>query len=70
MDENTKRMGNITLRSRALRLLEDVGSNLNIADLKSVIDKYGFTYHEFTPTKENMTLLGVGQCNIKIRRYM
>ncbi|OIR24892.1 ImmA/IrrE family metallo-endopeptidase [Bathymodiolus thermophilus thioautotrophic gill symbiont] len=61
MDENTERIGNITLRSRALRLLEDVGSDLNIADLKAVIDKYGFTYHEFTPTKENATLLGAVQ---------
>lgn len=58
MGENTKRIGNITLRSRALRLLEDIGSDLNIADLKSIIDEYGFTYHEFTPTKKNMTLLG------------
>jgi Zn-dependent peptidase ImmA (M78 family) len=59
--ENTKRIGNITLRSRALRLLEDIGSDLNIADLKSVIDKYGFTYHEFTPTEKNVTLLGAVQ---------
>lgn len=58
MGEYTKRIGNIILRSRALRLLEDIGSDLNTADLKSIIDEYGFTYHEFTPTEKNMTLLG------------
>jgi len=69
----TERTGNIILRSRALRLLEDIGSDLNIADLKSVIDKYEFTYHEFTPTGENMNLLGAVQYKEKkiyVNKYM
>jgi Zn-dependent peptidase ImmA (M78 family) len=73
MDENTKRIGNIILRGRALRLLEDIGSDLNIADLKSVIDEYGFTYHEFTPTEKNKALLGAVHYEdrkIYVNKYM
>jgi len=65
--ENTKRWGNIALRGKALRILEDVQSNGNIANLSKIIKSKGFTYHEFTPSMQNKTndLLGAVEYNSK-----
>lgn len=65
MSSDKTRKGNILLRNKALRLLEDVGSTQNISNLKAVIDKYKFTYHEFTPSSENELLLGAVDHNDK-----
>ncbi len=50
--ENQRKWGKIALRGKALRLLEDVNSRGEAADLNKIIDKYNFTYHEFNPDNE------------------
>jgi Zn-dependent peptidase ImmA (M78 family) len=65
--ESTKRWGNIALRGKALRILEDVRSNGNIVNLGKIIDNEGFTYHEFNPNIKDKTsnLLGAVEYNSK-----
>lgn len=66
--ENERKWGNIALRSRALRLLEDVNSRGDAADLNKIIDKYNFTYHEFNPDTvkdSNRNLLGAVDYKMK-----
>lgn len=64
---NKKRWGNIALRGKALRTLEDVQSNDNVANLSEIIKSKFFTYHEFTPSINNKTnnLLGAVEYNSK-----
>jgi Zn-dependent peptidase ImmA (M78 family) len=64
---NTKRWGNIALRGKALRILEDVGSNDNVANLSEIIKSKYFTYHEFKPNINDKTinLLGAVEYNSK-----
>ncbi len=44
--------GNIALRGKALRLLEDVGSRGDATELNKILDKYHLTYHEFDSDKD------------------
>ena len=55
-----RQWGNIALRGKALRVLEDVHSNDNIASLGDIMKRNDFTYHEFKPDAKNETkdLLG------------
>ena len=62
-----RRWGNLTLRSKALKILEDVESTGNVAKLKAIMDMHKYKYYEFTPDKNNKTanLLGAVDHNNK-----
>lgn len=66
--KNKKRWGNIALRGKALRILEDIGSNDDVANLSDIIKSKNFTYHEFIPSIENKTNNLLGAVEYKLKR--